>query len=818
VAYQRQLFDGATTKSLDTLKSWSGTGDDMPSFLGGSTGSTSNPLRLYATVAYLYRCIEVRSNALLAMPWSIYRGDTELVRHDVDEWPKELAAYQGLEELLWQTEAALCLKAESFWYKRRSRLGPINVRWLDPTTMSPVWGAEAITAFKRQVGNASSELSVDDVVYTRLAGLSETAPRTAPAAAACSAAGVLYNVNEFAAAFFKRGAIKATILTVEGNPPQAERERLKAWWQRFFTGINKAFAAEVVSAAVTPVIVGEGLSELTNTELTATEREEIATALGVPHSLVMSNAANYATAEADRLTFYDMTIVPEANAIARQVNAQLFIPAGLRFEWHPQELPIYQADENERAAAFAAYVNAGLKPSVVAQMLGLNLPEGVTPEQLDPVVPQPQEGTDAFVGVGTKDILGYHIESGVVTRNEARADVGLPPVDDSGDTMLRDLNAKLDVMVKARSAGIAPADAAALVGLDVHIEEQQAQPVPPQLQPGPQNAPQQAPQGTQDMQAQNAQRQDEARKFLRWAKGKRAPDVARFASDVLTDDDKRALLADVEQPDAPALDTPQAWQAYKALLLAHDPGDDTTAEERALLEAEATSQREIARALRKQFKDILPANAEDMDIVALQNYLEQRIGNQAVHDAISAAVRRAVDVGVNIAADQLTALSVGFDYTMIHTAAREWGQQYSAELITNIDNTTRAAVRESVARWYTNGEPLSALTRDLAGTFDERRAKLIAMTETTHSAAQGTLRGYEASGVVKAMVFLTSSDERVCSFCGSLDGQVVALDGKFSDKLPPELQAKLNGKTFATPPVHPGCRCRIGAQLIEVAQ
>ena len=103
--------------------------------------STINPLRLYATVAYLYRCIEVRSNALLAMPWSIYRGDTELVRHDVDEWPKELAAYQGLEELLWQTEAALCLKAESFWYKRRSRLGPIAVRWLDPTTMSPVWGA-----------------------------------------------------------------------------------------------------------------------------------------------------------------------------------------------------------------------------------------------------------------------------------------------------------------------------------------------------------------------------------------------------------------------------------------------------------------------------------------------------------------------------------------------------------------------------------------------------------------------------------------------------------------------------------------------------
>ena len=127
-------------------------------------------------------------------------------------------------------------------------------------------------------------------------------------------------------------------------------------------------------------------------------------------------------------------------------------------------------------------------------------------------------------------------------------------------------------------------------------------------------------------------------------------------------------------------------------------------------------------------------------------------------------------------------------------------------------------MQESVARWYTNGEPLSALTRDLAATFDERRAKLIAMTETTHSAAQGTLRGYEASGVVKALIWMTANDERVCPYCGALDGETVALDGKFSDRLPQDLQDKLKGKTFAHPPAHPGCRCRLGAQVVEVGQ
>ena len=161
-------------------------------------------------------------------------------------------------------------------------------------------------------------------------------------------------------------------------------------------------------------------------------------------------------------------------------------------------------------------------------------------------------------------------------------------------------------------------------------------------------------------------------------------------------------------------------------------------------------------------------------------------------------------------------MGVGFDYTMVHTAARDWARAYSADLITNVNATTRSAVRESVARWYTNGEHLDALTKDLAPTFGKQRARMIAQTETTKAAARGTLTSYSASGVVKAMVWLTANDEKVCPWCGSLDGQIVELTGNFSDKLPPELQAKLKGRTFQTPPAHVSCRCRIGAQIIEV--
>ncbi len=254
---------------------------------------------------------------------------------------------------------------------------------------------------------------------------------------------------------------------------------------------------------------------------------------------------------------------------------------------------------------------------------------------------------------------------------------------------------------------------------------------------------------------------------------------------------------------------------YKALQLVHDPGDDDTPEEQLLLALEQAAQQEIARELRRVYRDLLPPNAESMSLYELQAYIEQRIGSQALNDALDAAVRRGADAGVTIAANQLEALGVGFDYTMVHTQAREWARAYSAELITNVNATTKQAVRESVARWYDNGEHLDALTKDLAPTFGKQRARLIAMTETTHSAAQGTLRGYRESGVVKAMVWMTANDEKVCPWCGSLDGQTVGLEGRFSDALPPDLLAKLK-RPFATPPAHPGCRCRIGAQVIEV--
>jgi hypothetical protein len=243
--------------------------------------------------------------------------------------------------------------------------------------------------------------------------------------------------------------------------------------------------------------------------------------------------------------------------------------------------------------------------------------------------------------------------------------------------------------------------------------------------------------------------------------------------------------------------------------------DDDDAEEALRQAVEAQGQQAILRAFRAQWRGLLPPNAESMELYELMAYINSRlIEAQVPRDAITRVVLNAADIGVNIALDQLGTLGMGFDYAAVNVRARAWGAQYAGELITNIDATTRQGVQQAVERWYTNREPITALRRDLEPLFGARRAKLIAQTETTRAASEGLRAGYRESGVVTGMVWKTVNDEKICAYCGELDGKVISIDGAFYDVLPPEMQEKMR-RRFEVPPAHPGCRCRMRAQVIE---
>jgi len=357
----------------------------------------------YTRTPWLFRGIELRANAVGAMPFRIMRGDVEV--DNSEKWTNAVGFLPDPGSLLWLTEAALCLWGMAYYWREKNRVKGLPLRYIVPSTIEPVITETAgLTGFWRTPGATRKWATTDDVVYLWKPDpyVEIGPPQSSPVMAAMSAAGVLFNIDAFAAAFFQRGAIKATMLTVEGNPAEPEKDRLKDWWKRAVGGINNAFNANVFSMSVKPVTVGEGLESLTNSVLTADKRADVATALGIPQTILFSADAGGlgggGVVRQDDVHFYDKTVVPECRFIAGVLNTQIFAPLGLRLAFMPETLDVFQADENNRAAAFAAYVGAGLPKSLTAEMLGLELPEGWEYADLDPEEPEPEPMAPATPG------------------------------------------------------------------------------------------------------------------------------------------------------------------------------------------------------------------------------------------------------------------------------------------------------------------------------------------------------------------------------------------------------------------------------------
>ena len=376
-------------------------------FLAGEdVASPDNVLTYYRRVPWLFRSVELRADAVSSAPFRIMRGETE-IDHSAT-WKDTTGLLPEPSDLLWQIEAALTLWGTAYLWRERNRVKRLPLRYIVPATVEPEIDEMAgLQGFWRTLGAGRKWATPDDLLYFwKPDPTVELGPPTiSPVTAAMSAAGVLYSIDAFAAAFVNRGAIKATLLTVEGNPTEEEKKRLKSWWNRAVAGIGNAFSSNVFSAAVKPVIVGEGLESLANTELTAVRREDIATAMGIPQTLLESTYAGGigggGVVTQDEKHFFDKTVRHECEFIAGVLNDQLWKPQGLRMEWLLDTLDVFQADEHERATSFKLYADAGLPKSLVAEMLGLELPDGWTYEDLDPDEPEPQPvppALDPFAG------------------------------------------------------------------------------------------------------------------------------------------------------------------------------------------------------------------------------------------------------------------------------------------------------------------------------------------------------------------------------------------------------------------------------------
>lgn len=358
--------------------------NDLPegawTYLTGKATDDEDLEKYYRDVPWLFRGVDIRANAVSTMPFSIYKGDTEI--DNSENYENKVGFLPSPGALFGLIEAALVIWNYAYAFKARNAFLTKSVRYILPTTVKHKINADTgeIT-FTRKVNNEDKPFTTDDIVYFwKYDPFVESGPpNSSPARAAAHAAGVLLNVDVFAEAFFKSGAVKTTLLTTSNIQP-AERERLKTWWKRVL-GLDKAWQTEIVNAeTVKPVVIGEGLESLQNNDLTHSKREDIAAGLGIPYSILWSGNASGmgggGVAAQDDLHLYNKTIIPECKFIQSVLNDQLFVPAGYKITFTPENLDLFQEDENARAASLTQLITALESPAeflIAREILGYEI-------------------------------------------------------------------------------------------------------------------------------------------------------------------------------------------------------------------------------------------------------------------------------------------------------------------------------------------------------------------------------------------------------------------------------------------------------------
>jgi len=343
--------------------------------LASSDGVPDINATLYSSVPYLYRAVQLRCDTLASVPIKLYRLDDE---EEIDEqaWPFPTK----LVELIWKWEAGALLSGAMYGEIVRNATGyQKDVQYRNPLDMLVEYKDGIITIKQNQSG-ASWQNNIftgeyEMIYFAEYDPWQDIFPGVSPGKAANMDSKLLYALAKFPEMYFEGGAMPVTLLGIDSTDKN-EISRIEQWFRRSTTAIKNAFRVLGIRAgSVTPTTLTPRLKDLAMPELNAEAKHNISVAFGVPKTMLDSEAANYATAQEDRKSFYQETILPRARKYEDVLNTQLLEREGLRLEFAFNELEMFQEDENERAELLQRLVASGLPTRLALDLAGYDLTE-----------------------------------------------------------------------------------------------------------------------------------------------------------------------------------------------------------------------------------------------------------------------------------------------------------------------------------------------------------------------------------------------------------------------------------------------------------
>lgn len=170
----------------------------------------------------------------------------------------------------------------------------------------------------------------------------------------------------------------------------------------------------------------------------------------------------------------------------------------------------------------------------------------------------------------------------------------------------------------------------------------------------------------------------------------------------------------------------------------------------------------------------------------------------------------------------LAAAEVGIDFDLANPRALDFVRAYAFRFADSMTQASRARLREIVLAGQREALTIDGLARRLRREFadwSDKRATMVARTETIRASNQGAKLAYRAAGV-KEIEWLAVDDS--CPYCKALNGTRVSIDAAWigeGEAFHPEgADAPLVADYGAidAPPAHPLCRCTVVAVMDSI--
>ena len=384
-------------------------------------GRITNTADAYLVSPLLYRATNLRADAISTVPYRMYYNGEE------QPWP----FLQPLSYLMKEAERGMLITGGAYWYKIYKGRRLVGFVPLNPTTMNvqlltdratledPLRGAAFTQAIN---GKQYGPWSIDDVVYFREQSyVDDIGPGVGAAHVALSSAKLEHYLNRFAAAFFEGGAQPVTVMNLPEGMDEAE-------FQRFRTDMKASVGGGVINAfrmifMRSPDIKIEQLTPPLNSMEMPQLYERVVTsvgmAYGVPRTMLEASAANYATADSDRQSFWRETVIPRLSTYEYTLNTQVFAPLGWELKFEPEALDVMQNDEANRSSSLLQLVQAGVPLRSAMTILGYDLVDDLVP----PPTPAPTSNAEiqpvADDTTVAEDVDGTVTDEAIATKRKA---------------------------------------------------------------------------------------------------------------------------------------------------------------------------------------------------------------------------------------------------------------------------------------------------------------------------------------------------------------------------------------------------------------